>query len=124
MAEPLFAVAVMAVPAPTSTVATAKAFELVVPAICRMPSLVVVAPNATTSEVATVETDSSSVFTPGVIAASPALVHEKPRDTFVGLNVVADEKAMTKLCALFGGYRPENWRCRWARSWRNRWSDR
>ena len=83
-----------------------------------------VAVSVTMSGVGLVEDDSSSVFTPGVIAASPALVHEKPRDTFVGLNVVADEKAMTKLCALFGGYRPENWRCRWARSWRNRWSDR
>ena len=49
VAAPVFAVAVIEALAPTLTVATAKAFEPLVPVMCRMPSFCAVAASATMS---------------------------------------------------------------------------
>ena len=72
LAEPVFAVAVIVEPAPTLSVATAKAADPLVPVMCRMPSLEVVAPSATTSDTGAAEAESSSVSRPTTTPAGPA----------------------------------------------------
>ena len=57
----MFAVAVIEALAPTLTVATAKAPEPEVPAMCRMPSFIAVAASATISGTGVGEADSSNV---------------------------------------------------------------
>src|SRR6516162_1842290 len=62
LADPVLAVPVIEALAPTLTVATAKAFDPVVPVMCRMPSFIAVAARATTSGTGVDDADSSKVL--------------------------------------------------------------
>ena len=63
--------------APTFTVATAKAPVPFVPGIFTMPSLVVVAANATMSGTGVAEAESSNVFSPVLIGAGLAVATDQ-----------------------------------------------
>ena len=94
----MFAVAVIEAPAPTFTVATAKAFEPVVPVMCRMPSLLAVAASATMSGTGIAEADRSKVLRPVSLGAALTPVQSKPSVMVVGANGALGVNAMTKLC--------------------------
>src|SRR5271170_6553088 len=107
VAAPVLAVAVIEAPAPTLTVATAKAFEPVVPVMCRMPSFCAVAASATTSGTGVAEPDSSKVLSPVLLGAALTPVQSKPSATVAGTNGALGVKAITKLCELkFGALPP------------------
>jgi hypothetical protein len=98
VAAPVFAVAVIEALAPTLTVATANAFEPLVPVMCRMPSFCAVAANATMSGTGVAEPDSSKVLRPVLLCAALTPVQSKPSITIVGANGALGVNAMTKLC--------------------------
>jgi hypothetical protein len=77
VAEPVFAVAVIKGARPTLTVATAKAFEPVVPVMCRMPSFCAVA-SATISGTDVVDADSNKVLRPVLLGAALTPLHRSP----------------------------------------------
>jgi hypothetical protein len=98
VAEPVFAVAVIKGARPTLTVATAKAFEPVVPVMCRMPSFCAVATSATISGTDVVDADSNKVLRPVLLGAALTPLQSKPSITIVGANGTLKVNAMTKLC--------------------------
>ncbi len=98
VAAPVGAVAVIEALAPTLTVATAKAFEPLVPVMCRIPSFIAVAANATISGTGVVEPDSSRVLSPVLLGAALTPVQSKPSIIVVGTNGALTVNAMTKLC--------------------------
>jgi hypothetical protein len=98
VAAPVVAVAVIDALAPTFTVATAKAFEPVVPLMCRIPSFCAVAANATVSGTGDVDADSSKVLRPVLLGGALTPVQSKPSITIVGANGALGVNAMTKLC--------------------------
>jgi hypothetical protein len=72
VAAPVVAVAVIEALAPTLTVATAKAFEPLVPMMCRIPSFCAVAASATMSGTGVAEPDSNNVLKPVLLGAAPS----------------------------------------------------
>ena len=83
---------------PTFTVATAKAFEPLVPGKSTMPSPVDVAASATMSGTGTFDADSSSVFRPVVTGAGLVLEQSKINFTSVELNAAVGVKAIMYVC--------------------------
>src|SRR5205085_7921222 len=104
LTAPVDGVAVIAAPAPTLTVATAKALAPLLPGRRRMPSLLLVAESATMSATGVLEVESNSVLTPSEIGAAgtPATTgvaeQSKPRMTVSGAKAAIGVKATTKLC--------------------------
>lgn len=108
MTAPVLAVAVIAPLAPTLTVATAKAFEPVVPVMCRMPSFCAVATSATTSGTAVVEAESSNVLSPELTGAAGLLTQAAVMAMSVGANAAetVSEEASIFSCYHRGRSRP------------------
>ena len=79
----MLAVAVIEALAPTLTVATAKAFDPLVPVMCRIPSFIAVAA-ATMSGTGVDEADSNKVLSPVLLSAASTLAQSKPNATVVG----------------------------------------
>jgi len=101
--EPVSAVAVMAPVAPTLTVATAKAAEPVAPGTLTMPSLLIVAANATTSGIGVADAEKSRVLTPGIVETGAAFVPQKSKVIVVLWMAAVGVNEITKVCPPPGG---------------------
>src|SRR6266536_1312053 len=102
VALPVSADAVILPLAPTFTVATEKAPVPFCPGMFTIPSLVVVAANATISGVGVADAENKSVFSPEMISAGVLFVQLKLNCTSVGGKGAVDVKARTKLWAAPG----------------------
>jgi hypothetical protein len=107
LAAPVLVVAVIAALAPTFTVATAKAFEPLVPVMCRMPSFCSVAASATMSGTGVAEPDSNNVLKPVLLGAAPSGPAAIPLGTWlvagIEYSVVATDVVMPGLAGGWGG---------------------
>ena len=99
VAAPVSAEAVIVAVDPTFTVATANAPVPFAPGMFTIPSLVVVAANATMSGTGIVEAENRSVFSPELTGAGLLFVQSKLSCTSVGGKAAVGVKAKTKLCA-------------------------
>src|SRR5262245_11030423 len=95
IAAPVSADAVMVALAPTFTVATAKAPTPLAPGMFKMPSLLVVAANATMSGRGEFEAAKNKVLSPGRIKAGLLFEHSKSNCTSVGVIGALDVSAKT-----------------------------
>src|SRR5262245_59876221 len=102
VAFPVSADAVILPPAPTFTVATAKAPFPFAPAMFTMPSCVAVDPSATMSGTGDVAADSNRVLSPTSVPVGRVLVPEKLNTTSVGAIGALGCRAMKNVCVAPG----------------------